>query len=372
MIRNFFAAGAGCLVLACSAFPSPAAGLDEQTRVQIEALNRLKGLDLESNPALKSAVLKIVEKTRGTPQFVELVRDFNLQGQSPALLDYALTHPGESAGVEAFRLALKEQGPSALEPLLQSTNAPAAVRLLGSTGEKQFQPLLQSIVTDSAHPAPVRKEAVRALAKSEDGARFLLALAREGTLPPDVRLAASSELNLAPWPKIKKEALDLLPLPQSATAEPLPPISELATMKGDPRRGKEIFASETAACISCHQVHGQGIDFGPSLSEIGTKLGRDALYESILDPTAGISFGYEAWDIELQNGDEAFGLIVSETPDELALKTQNGIVTKYKKDEIIRRQKLSTSIMPAGLQLTMSTQDLVDLVEYLSTLRKPK
>ena len=31
---------------------------------------------------------------------------------------------------------------------------------------------------------------------------------------------------------------------------------------------------------------------------------------------------------------------------------------------------MKTSIMPTGLQLTMSTVDLVDLVEYLSTLKK--
>jgi hypothetical protein len=33
---------------------------------------------------------------------------------------------------------------------------------------------------------------------------------------------------------------------------------------------------------------------------------------------------------------------------------------------------MSLSIMPAGLQLTMSEQDLVDLVEFLSSLKKPK
>ena len=72
----------------------------------------------------------------------------------------------------------------------------------------------------------------------------------------------------------------------------------------------------------------------------------------------------------MKNGDEIFGLIASETNDELAVKTQNGITTKYKKSEIAKRQKQPLSIMPAGLQLTMSTQDLVDLVEYLSSLKK--
>jgi len=72
--------------------------------VAIEALSRLKGTDLEANPTLKAAVLRVVERTKGTPQFVELVRDFKLKDQEAALLDYAVAHPGDSGGVDAIRL----------------------------------------------------------------------------------------------------------------------------------------------------------------------------------------------------------------------------------------------------------------------------
>lgn len=363
---------AGWLALACFFVPAFGAELDDRTRIQIEALNRLKGMDLEANPALKNAVLKVVEKTRGTPHFVELVREFELEGQEPALLEYALEHPDESAGVEAFRLAMRQRGSEALPSLLISTNAVSTVRLIGNSGAREFRPLLQELVTTPERPVEVRKEAVRALVKSEDGARFLLELEKQGRLPADLRLTASSELSLVSWPAIRNEAREVLPLPQGQDAEPLPPISELSVRTGDPKRGKEIFFSATAACGSCHQVNGAGMNFGPNLSEIGSKLGKEALYESILDPSAGISFGYEAWSIVLKNGDEAYGIITSETAGEVTVKTQTGILTTYQKAEIERRRKMSTSIMPMGLQLTMSTRDLIDLVEYLSTLKKPE
>ena len=185
-----------------------------------------------------------------------------------------------------------------------------------------------------------------------------------------MKLTAAFELNLAPWPEVKKLALDILPLPQTKNAEPLPPISELVKRTGDPARGRLVFESDTAACIYCHVVNGRGTDVGPQLSEIGTKLGKDALYQSILDPSSGISFGFEAWNIQLKNDDELFGLITSETGDELTVKTQAGVITKVKRSEIAKRQKLSSSLMPVGLQLTMSTQELVDLVEYLASLKK--
>jgi putative heme-binding domain-containing protein len=368
-VRKAWLSFGAAAALAAQGFAQPAK-VDDQTALQIEALNRLKGTDLESNPTLKSAVVRILEKTRGTPQFVEIVRDFGLKGHSSTLLEYAVKYPNESSAVEAFRLALRENGTNSLPALIASTNAVAIVQLIGNAKDKELQPMLKSLVQDAAKPLPTRKAAVQTLARSEDGARFLLDLAKEEKLPGDVRLAASSELNLAPWPAIKKAALEILPLPQSQNAEPLPPISELVKRTGDPARGREVFGSATAACASCHVVNGKGTDVGPQLSEIGTKLGKDALYESILDPSSGISFGFEAWTVELKNGDELFGLITSETADELTVKSQTGVATKVKKADIARRQKLATSLMPLGLQVTMSTQDLVDLVEFLSSLKK--
>jgi putative heme-binding domain-containing protein len=197
-----------------------------------------------------------------------------------------------------------------------------------------------------------------------------LKLAKEGKLPGDLKLTAASELHNVRWPELKAEAAQELPLPQTQNAEPLPSIPELAKRKGDAINGAAVFRRETVGCVRCHQVNGEGIDFGPNLSEIGTKLARDALYDSILDPSAGISFGYEAWEIELKNGDEAFGLIASETADEIAFKLQTGVIVRHKKSDIAKRAKQSLSIMPSGIQQAMTTQDLVDLIEYLSSLKK--
>ena len=187
-----------------------------------------------------------------------------------------------------------------------------------------------------------------------------------------LKLAVASTLATSRWPAIKSEAAQVFPPLQGHDSQPLPPIAELVRMKGDPVKGAEVFRRETVGCIKCHQVNGEGMDFGPKLSEIGTKLGRDAIFESILDPSAGISFGFEAWQIELKNGDETFGIVSSETAEEIAVKTQNGISTRYKKSDLAKREMQKLSIMPAGLQQAMSTQDLVDLVEYLTTLKKAK
>ncbi len=358
---------AALLILAASVL-SPFSQVDPS--VAVEALSRLKGMDLEANPALKTAVVKTLMAIKDRPQFVELVRDFKLTDQGPALLEFAARNPTNSAGIDAVRLLVENKQTALMEDALKGTNALPLLQALENAAEKELVPLLAPIPLDAKRDSAVRRQAVRALAATKEGANSLLEMEEKGQLPGDLKFLAGTQLNAVRWPEIKARAGKALPPPPGQNSAPLPPVAELVKRKGDPARGAEVFARQTVGCVNCHQVNGVGVDFGPQLSEIGTKLGKDALYESILDPSAGISFGYEAWQIELKNGDEAFGLIVSETADEVAVKTQNGIVTKHKKSAIAKQTKQTLSIMPAGLQQTMSTDDLVDLVEYLSTLKK--
>jgi len=361
----------GCFWCATAADPAGQTN-PVQTSVALEALDRLKRIDLDSNAAVKAAVLKVLEQVRGRPQFVQLVRDFKITGQGPGLLEFASQNPRDPAAVDAVRLLLDQNEVQLLKNALSNTNGSGLIQAMARLNDKGILPWLSPVVTNALIPVPVRQQAVGGLSQLREGAAELLDLAKTGKLPDDLKLSASFELNQVRWPDLKAQAGLLLPLPQAADSEWLPPISELARMRGDASRGAGIFRRETLGCTKCHQVNGEGIDFGPGLSEIGAKLARDALYESILDPSAGISFGYEAWQVKLKNGDEAYGLIVSETADELAIKAVGGAVTRYKKADILQRQKQKVSIMPSGLQQAMTIQELVDLVEYLATLRVPK
>lgn len=354
-----------------SAEPTPSTPDSGRKAVNLEALSRLKGLDLDANPSVKAVVLKLLDQVQGTPDFVEIVRDFHIRGQTQKLLEVVAKDPAGPTGAEAMRLALQDSDTNAIRASFEGTNAAQVVEALGNTGQRDIVPLLRPLATDLSKPLNVRRLTVQALVKVQEGAAELLALVRSQTLPPDLRLLASSELNAVRWEALKKEAAELLPLPKTQSAQPLPPVAELAKRNGNPHDGALVFRRESVGCYKCHQIKGEGIDFGPNLSEIGTKLAKDAIYESILDPSAGISFGYEAWQLDFKNGDDALGLIVSETAEEVVLKTVGGITTRYKKSDILRRTKQKLSIMPAGLEQTMSTDELVDLVEYLSSLKKP-
>jgi putative heme-binding domain-containing protein len=345
----------------------------EKVNTLIEALGRLDSALVNSNPALKKRLNQVLDAVRGKPRSVGLIKKFQVQGREADLLAVAAKHPNDPAGVEAMGMVLAGDGKKAVAALLtgkDARQAAAVAHALGNSNNQKVIPLLAPLVVDAAIHANVRKEAVKGLANFEAGAKQLLTLAKTGKLPQNTKFTASLALSTARWPYIKAEAAKVLPPSFGANAKPLPPVAELAKRKGNIANGAKIFLREAVQCARCHKVGDAGIEVGPALTEIGDKLPKTELYAAILDPSAGISFGYEAWLVLMKDGNAAFGIIESETDDEIYVKGPTGAVTKHSKANIKSRTQQPVSLMPPGLHLTLKEAELVDLIEYLSSLRK--
>lgn len=367
LIRRF---GSLLLVLCLMASTRGAAAVTNNTA--FEALQRLKGMNLEANPTLKAAVLRVTEGLRGTPQFVDLVRDFHLSGQEDGLLEVALTSEDPNPAAEAIRLILTAGQGEKIRKALADAEPRARetlIRALSNSGDAGAMPFLLEILTAPNETPSAHAATVQGLARTENGARELLRLAEENKLSEDSRITVTLALAQARWPEIRQRAAAALPLPASGDGAALPSIPELVSITGDAAAGARVFRNEHVACIRCHRVGDEGIDYGPALTEIGAKLGKQALYESILDPSAGISFGFEGWTIQTKDGDELFGIIASETPTELSLKQQTGVTLRLDPATIVQRERQRLSTMPAGMAQLMTRKELVDLVEYLVNLK---
>jgi putative heme-binding domain-containing protein len=138
---------------------------------------------------------------------------------------------------------------------------------------------------------------------------------------------------------------------------------------GDPQRGKVVFASTTAKCATCHKVHGQGTDVGPDLSQVGGKLDRTHLIESILDPSAEIPQGYHATVIETTSGHVFTGIVKSESARAVTLLDGEGKQITLLAADIVSRTPSKVSLMPAGLADGMTPPQFADLIAYLESLR---
>ncbi len=339
-----------------------------------EAVTRLKGLDLSTNPRLAAAVAEALEAQRGTAAFVELVSRFSVAARYPDLLALAQQNPGDQISINAVR-ALLDKGQSALvENGLRDANAERATntaKALGTAGDSRAVGLLEPLLMDTSRPPEVRRQAVRSLARTKSGAQVILKMARGKRLPGELKAVAGAALQMSPYRGVHREIAELFPVPPAKDNKPLPPINELVTRTGDASKGKVVY-EQAGTCANCHKVNGAGKEVGPDLSEIGGKLSREALFESILFPSAGISHNYEMYSVETKNGTTMNGVLVSQTPEEITLKGADALVRTFKRADIDVSEKSSVSLMPADLHKVLTDQDLVDLVEYMLALKKNK
>jgi quinoprotein glucose dehydrogenase len=139
---------------------------------------------------------------------------------------------------------------------------------------------------------------------------------------------------------------------------------------GESKEGKRIFAEKAeAACMRCHKVKGEGGDVGPDLAEVGKKMGREYVLQSIVDPNAVIAKGYDNIMVTLKNGDIIAGLLSNETADEIALKNPaDAKLQRVKKADVKERASLP-SAMPPGMGEVLTKRELRDVVQYLSSLK---
>ena len=371
-------------LLIASAFASRAAAAEDTSATQVDAQQaardalivetvlRLDAFDLNSSAKAKAAVLRYLAAHRGSMRFFELIERFSIREAAGDLLGQLLADPTSTAGVASARLLLKLDKLDGLKKTLVAADeqgAVAVVTALGLLGGKQSSALLTPLVTDDDRPLAVRSAAVRAVGRNLPGQRQLLAMVVAKKLSADLNFAAADVLLASRDQGIRAESSKHLKLPAGAAGKPLPPIAELLRRRGDARRGMEVFRT-TGTCAKCHVVGDHGKEVGPNLSEIGGKLAPDAMFVSILDPSAGISHNYETYAVALEDGTLVTGVLVSQTPQLVTIKTAESIVRTFKEDEIDELVKQKTSLMPADLQKTMTAEQLVDVVAYLKTLKK--
>ncbi|MDA1051920.1 MAG: c-type cytochrome [Planctomycetota bacterium] len=338
----------------------------------VETLLRLKTVDVNSNPKLKDAVLRHLELHKGTPKYVDLIERLNLRGVEEALLQLALADPASTEGVRAGELLLKRGQAELIAARIDGDDedvATKAISLLGYVDNKDALEILKPLALDDQRSRPLRTAAANALGRSRLGERYLLRVVQDGRLPADLNFTVANVLYASSDDAIRIEVAKHLTLPATAGSKPLPPVAELAKRSGDAAHGQELFKTK-ATCIKCHKVRGEGKEVGPDLSEIGSKLSREAMFVSILDPSAGISHNYETYTAVLDSGNIISGLKVSETDDSITIRSAESIDKVIAKSEIEEIVKSTISLMPADLQKTMSEQELVDVVDFISTLKK--
>lgn len=325
---------------------------------------------LSNHRTLAKKVRDHLDDIQGTPEWFSTLRILKLKDQGETLwsmiTDTTNIDKQKQAAVTLIDLSgfgflkkkLVDLDPSEYERI---------ITLFGNNANFQIATFLSNELMRSDLEFPVKRRIVDALGNSGSGQNLLYEMIKKKQLDDDLKLPAAVKL-LNCWnSKIRNEAPAILASIPGANLGQEPDIFSISRKTGDASLGKKVFNTH---CSICHQINGFGIRFGPDLTEIGDKLSARGLYQAIIYPSAGVSYGYEGVNLTLHDGTIYQGYIESKTDDAIQLRIQSGQSIDIRNVDIKSREDLQQSLMTEGIHRTFSQEELVDLVSYLQTQKK--
>ena len=143
---------------------------------------------------------------------------------------------------------------------------------------------------------------------------------------------------------------------------------------GDAERGRKVFTAKAEVeCVRCHRVRqatGEGVggDVGPDLTDVGKRVARDYILESIVAPNRKIAKGFETTILALADGRTVAGIVKADDGKTLRLQPPQGPAIDVAVADIEDR-KTGLSGMPEDLVKNLSRAEVRDLVEFLAGLK---
>ena len=136
---------------------------------------------------------------------------------------------------------------------------------------------------------------------------------------------------------------------------------DILSQPADAARGGKVFER---ACSACHAYNGVGGKVGPELTGIRNQP-ADALLLHIIVPNLEVAPGYQALTVTTTDGRTIAGNLAGETDSGLTLRTAFGTEESVLRSNVASLSAPGLSLMPDGLEQTMTKQELADLITYL-------
>ncbi len=133
-------------------------------------------------------------------------------------------------------------------------------------------------------------------------------------------------------------------------------------------RGRAMFSE--AGCNKCHGFLEEKVQDAPDLTEITKKFQGKDLLKEILEPSANILESYTSHLFVMEDETIVVGRVVGDDGTSLRivpnLLAPEDIVT-IRKSEIAEQEPSLLSPMPTGLLVTLSREEILDLIAYLES-----
>jgi len=148
-----------------------------------------------------------------------------------------------------------------------------------------------------------------------------------------------------------------------------------AKSTGDPAHGKVLFYGD-GHCSLCHMVEGKGGRLGPELTGVGGSRTREAMIDSVRNPSRRLAAGltestkefpqeYESVTAVTAEGKTIRGVALNEDSFSVQVMDSNEVIHSLDKSTLKWFEKTRESAMPEYDAETLSDKDLKDIVAYL-------
>ena len=166
--------------------------------------------------------------------------------------------------------------------------------------------------------------------------------------------------------KVKQAAAEIWgPSSQSPDKqELLESYASASPLRGDAQQGLAVF---TKHCSACHKAKGVGHEVGPNLAAIKNRSPK-AMLTAILDPNAAVEDKYRSYTVLTDDGTVFTGMIANETSTVITIRGQKDETKTIFRSDIQQIKSLGTSVMPEGLEKSVSPTDMSHVLAFLGEL----
>jgi cytochrome c oxidase cbb3-type subunit 3 len=144
---------------------------------------------------------------------------------------------------------------------------------------------------------------------------------------------------------------------------------------GNAAHGKELFYGD-ANCSLCHMVDGKGGRVGPELTSVGGSRTREAIIDSVRNPSRRLAWGlteatkefpqeYETITVLTADGRQIKGVALNEDSFSVQIIDASEKIYLLEKDKLRSFKKSRQSLMPTYDPDVLNDKDLEDIVAFL-------
>ncbi|MGV3664469.1 MAG: PVC-type heme-binding CxxCH protein [Prosthecobacter sp.] len=137
-------------------------------------------------------------------------------------------------------------------------------------------------------------------------------------------------------------------------------VEDVMKLTGNAKNGSQIVTR----CVMCHQINGQGVEFGPSLDGWGLSQPSEIVAQALIEPSKDIAHGYDGVELTLKDGSQIHGMLLTEGKI-MIIRSMGGQNQYVPQSRVKSRKKLDRSMMLSATQLGLNAQDVADVVAFL-------